>query len=48
MALIERRPSLDAYKTVCTHYVQSSANGTIERLGLAPGTLARIARAAAA
>ena len=36
VALIERRPSLDAYKTVCTHFVQSSANGTIERLGLAP------------
>jgi flavin-dependent dehydrogenase len=36
VALIERRPSLDAYKTVCTHYIQSSANGTIRRLGLAP------------
>ena len=36
VALIERRPSLDAYKTVCTHFIQSSANGTIERLGLAP------------
>jgi flavin-dependent dehydrogenase len=36
VALIERRPSLDAYKTACTHYLQSSANGTIERLGLAP------------
>jgi menaquinone-9 beta-reductase len=35
VALIERRPSLDAYKTVCTHYVQSPANATIERLGLA-------------
>lgn len=36
VALIERRPSLDAYKTVCTHFIQSSANPTIERLGLAP------------
>ena len=36
MALIERRPSLDAYKTVCTHFIQSSANPTIDRLGLAP------------
>jgi 2-polyprenyl-6-methoxyphenol hydroxylase-like FAD-dependent oxidoreductase len=36
VALIERRPDLDAFKTVCTHYVQSSATPTIERLGLAP------------
>jgi flavin-dependent dehydrogenase len=36
VALIERRPSLDAYKTVCTHFIQSSATPTIERLGLAP------------
>jgi menaquinone-9 beta-reductase len=36
VALIERRPSMDAYKTVCTHFVQSSANATIEKLGLAP------------
>ena len=36
VALIERKPDLDAYKTVCTHFIQSSANGTIERLGLAP------------
>jgi len=36
VALIERRPALDAYKTVCTHFIQSSANGTIRRLGLAP------------
>lgn len=26
VALIERRPSLDAYKTVCTHFIQSSAS----------------------
>lgn len=36
VALIERRPSPDAYKTVCTHFIQSSATPTIERLGLAP------------
>ena len=36
VALIERRPDPDAYKTVCTHYAQSSATPTIERLGLAP------------
>ena len=36
VALIEGRPSIDAYKTVCTHYIQSSATPTIEKLGLAP------------
>lgn len=36
VALIERRPALDAHKTVCTHYIQSSAAPTIEKLGLAP------------
>ena len=36
VALIERKPDPDAYKTVCTHYVQPSATPTIERLGLAP------------
>jgi menaquinone-9 beta-reductase len=36
VALIERRPDPDAYKAVCTHYVQASATATIERLGLAP------------
>jgi menaquinone-9 beta-reductase len=35
VALVERRPDLDAYKTVCTHYIQASATPTIERLGLA-------------
>jgi menaquinone-9 beta-reductase len=35
VALIERRPALDAYKTVCTHFIQSSATPTIEKLGLA-------------
>jgi flavin-dependent dehydrogenase len=35
VALVEQRPDPDAYKTVCTHYIQSSATPTIERLGLA-------------
>ncbi|MGZ6674656.1 MAG: NAD(P)/FAD-dependent oxidoreductase, partial [Solirubrobacteraceae bacterium] len=35
VALVERRPDLDAYKTVCTHYIQPSATPTIEKLGLA-------------
>jgi 2-polyprenyl-6-methoxyphenol hydroxylase-like FAD-dependent oxidoreductase len=35
VALIERSPDLNAYKKVCTHYIQSSATPTIERLGLA-------------
>lgn len=35
VALVEKRPDLDAYKTVCTHYIQSSATPTIEKLGLA-------------
>jgi 2-polyprenyl-6-methoxyphenol hydroxylase-like FAD-dependent oxidoreductase len=36
VALIERRPAIDAHKTVCTHFIQSSAVPTIEKLGLAP------------
>jgi menaquinone-9 beta-reductase len=36
VALIERRPDVDAYKVVCTHAIQPSATPTIERLGLAP------------
>jgi menaquinone-9 beta-reductase len=35
VALIERNSNLNAYKKVCTHYIQSSATPTIERLGLA-------------
>jgi len=34
--LIERRPAIDAYKTVSNHYIQPSATATIEKLGLAP------------
>ena len=44
VALIERRPALDAHKTICTHYIQSSATATIQRLGLAPLIEARGAR----
>ena len=36
VALVEQRPDIDAYKTVCTHYIQPSATPTIEKLGLAP------------
>jgi 2-polyprenyl-6-methoxyphenol hydroxylase-like FAD-dependent oxidoreductase len=36
VALVERRPSPDAYKVACTHYIQAGAAGAIERLGLAP------------
>ena len=36
VALVERKPSIDAYKTVCTHFIQEPATATIERLGLAP------------
>jgi 2-polyprenyl-6-methoxyphenol hydroxylase-like FAD-dependent oxidoreductase len=35
VALVEKRPDPDASKTVCTHYIQSSATPTIERVGLA-------------
>jgi menaquinone-9 beta-reductase len=36
VALVEKRPALDAYKVTCTHFIQASANPTIEHLGLAP------------
>src|SRR3954464_932916 len=35
VALVERKPSPTAFKTVCTHFIQSSATPAIERLGLA-------------
>jgi 2-polyprenyl-6-methoxyphenol hydroxylase-like FAD-dependent oxidoreductase len=34
VALIEQRPDEGAYKRVCSHYIQSSAVVTLERLGL--------------
>ncbi|HEX5851950.1 MAG TPA: NAD(P)/FAD-dependent oxidoreductase [Solirubrobacteraceae bacterium] len=36
VALVERRPTPDAYKTICTHFIQPSATPTIQKLGLAP------------
>ncbi|MDQ4125263.1 MAG: FAD-dependent monooxygenase, partial [Actinomycetota bacterium] len=36
VALIEKRPDPNAYKTVCTHYIQPSATPVIEKLGLVP------------
>jgi menaquinone-9 beta-reductase len=36
VALIESRLAIDAYKTVCTHFIQSSARPTIDKLGLTP------------
>ncbi|HEX2129669.1 MAG TPA: NAD(P)/FAD-dependent oxidoreductase [Solirubrobacterales bacterium] len=36
VVLVERQPELDAYKVTCTHAIQPSASGAIERLGLAP------------
>ena len=34
VTLVEKRPDPDAYKVVCTHYIQPSAMPAIERLGL--------------
>jgi 2-polyprenyl-6-methoxyphenol hydroxylase-like FAD-dependent oxidoreductase len=34
VALLEQRPDADAYKRICTHYIQSSAVATLERLGI--------------
>src|SRR5688572_1770825 len=34
VTLVEKRPDLDAYKVVCTHYIQPSALPAIRRLGL--------------
>jgi flavin-dependent dehydrogenase len=36
VALVEKRPDPDAYKTVCTHFIQPSGTPSIEHLGLAP------------
>jgi 2-polyprenyl-6-methoxyphenol hydroxylase-like FAD-dependent oxidoreductase len=41
VALVERRRDLDAFKTVCTHFIQPSATPTMERLGLAGAIEAR-------
>ena len=34
VALVEQRPDPGAYKKICTHFIQSSAVPTLERLGL--------------
>jgi menaquinone-9 beta-reductase len=34
VALVERSPDPNAYKKVCTHYIQASATPTLRRLGL--------------
>ncbi|HLL93110.1 MAG TPA: NAD(P)/FAD-dependent oxidoreductase [Solirubrobacteraceae bacterium] len=34
VALVEQRPDVNAYKRVCSHYIQASAVGTLERVGL--------------
>jgi 2-polyprenyl-6-methoxyphenol hydroxylase-like FAD-dependent oxidoreductase len=34
IALVEQRPDASAYKRICSHYIQSSAVSTLERLGL--------------
>ncbi len=34
VALVEQRPDASAYKVICSHYIQSSAIPTLERLGL--------------
>jgi 2-polyprenyl-6-methoxyphenol hydroxylase-like FAD-dependent oxidoreductase len=34
VALLEQRPDPAAFKRICTHFIQSSAVGTLERLGL--------------
>jgi 2-polyprenyl-6-methoxyphenol hydroxylase-like FAD-dependent oxidoreductase len=34
VALVEQRPDAAAYKKICSHYIQASAVGALERLGL--------------
>lgn len=34
VALVEQRPDAQAYKRICSHYIQSSAVATLQRLGL--------------
>lgn len=36
VALVERHPAIDAYKRVCTHFIQPSGVPTLERLGVLP------------
>jgi menaquinone-9 beta-reductase len=34
VALVEQRPDVNAFKRICSHYIQGSAVGTLERVGL--------------
>jgi 2-polyprenyl-6-methoxyphenol hydroxylase-like FAD-dependent oxidoreductase len=34
VALVDQRPEEDAFKRICSHYIQASAVATVERLGL--------------
>lgn len=34
VALLDKRPEQEAYKKICSHYIQASAIGSLERLGL--------------
>ena len=36
VAVVEKRPELDAHKVICTHNIQAGAVPTIERLGIGP------------
>jgi 2-polyprenyl-6-methoxyphenol hydroxylase-like FAD-dependent oxidoreductase len=36
VAVVEKRPELDAYKVVCTHNIQAGAWPAMERLGIGP------------
>jgi menaquinone-9 beta-reductase len=36
VAVVEKRPELDAYKVVCTHNIQAGAVPAMERLGIGP------------
>jgi menaquinone-9 beta-reductase len=36
VAVVEKRPELDAYKVVCTHNIQAGAMPAMERLGIGP------------
>ena len=36
VAVVEKRPELDAYKIICTHNIQAGAVPAIERLGIWP------------
>jgi menaquinone-9 beta-reductase len=36
VAVVEKRPELDAYKVICTHNIQAGAVPAMERLGIGP------------